>query len=116
MNAELKIAPDVRHDPRPRSAVSGAVGLAGLAGLLSWTIVARGQGMDGPYAALVALLACALPMLLWLLVVDRVHRNPSTGLQWDAPLRPLSESLDISIAKIAALWATWGAIASFYCV
>jgi protein-S-isoprenylcysteine O-methyltransferase Ste14 len=116
MNAELKIAPDVRDDPRPASAVSGAVGLAGLAGLLSWTIVARGQGMAGPLAALAALLACALPMLLWSLVVDRVHRNPSTGLQWDAPLRPLSESLDISIAKIAALWVTWGAIGSFYCV
>ncbi|MDB5697676.1 MAG: protein-S-isoprenylcysteine methyltransferase [Alphaproteobacteria bacterium] len=116
MNAESKIASDVRHDPRPRSAVSGAVGLAGLAGLLSWTIIARGQGMDGPFAALTALLACAVPMVLWSLIVDQVHRNPSTGLTWGAPLRPLSQSLDISIAKIAALWATWAVIGSFYCV
>ena len=33
MNAEVKIAPELRQDPRPRSAVSTGVGLAGLAGL-----------------------------------------------------------------------------------
>lgn len=116
MNAEMKIAPELRHDPRPRSAVSGGVGAIGLLGLLIWTMIARNYGMVGPFAALAALLACAVPMIGWSLVVDKVHRNPTTGLTWAGPLRPLRESLDISIAKIAGLWASWTAIAIFYCV
>ncbi|MGZ8347920.1 MAG: protein-S-isoprenylcysteine methyltransferase, partial [Allosphingosinicella sp.] len=91
-------------------------GLSGLAGLLVWTAVARAYGMVGPLAALVALVACAVPMLLWALLVDKVHRNPSTGIDWAAPLRPRQESLDISLVKIAGLWATWGVIGGLYCI
>jgi protein-S-isoprenylcysteine O-methyltransferase Ste14 len=116
MNAEVKIVPVLTQDPRPRSAVSTAVGLLGLAGLVAWTAVARAYGMVGPFAALTALLACAAPMLLWSLLVDRVHRSPSTGLDWQRPPRPLGETLDISLAKIAGLWATWAAIGLLYCV
>lgn len=102
--------------PRPRSAVSTGVGLAGLAGLVAWAATSRAWGMEGPLAALVALLACGVPMVAWSLIVDKVHRNPSTGIDWDAPPRPLAETLDISLAKIAGLWAVWGVIAIFYCV
>ncbi|MFT3978485.1 MAG: protein-S-isoprenylcysteine methyltransferase, partial [Sphingomonas bacterium] len=42
---------------RPASAVSHGVGLAGLAGMIAWIAVARHYGMDGPYAALVNVLA-----------------------------------------------------------
>jgi protein-S-isoprenylcysteine O-methyltransferase Ste14 len=114
MNAETKI--DLRTDPRPKSAVSTGVGLVGLAGLLAWAAVARAYGMVGPFAALSGLLACAIPMILWSLLVDKVHRNPTTGIDWERPARPLSETLDISIAKIAGLWVTWAGIACLYCV
>jgi protein-S-isoprenylcysteine O-methyltransferase Ste14 len=116
MNAEVKIAADLRHDPRPRSAVSTGVGMVGLAGLLGWTVVARAYGMVGPLAALTGLVACAVPMLLWSLLIDKVHRNPSTGIDWSAPRRTLRESIDISVAKIAGLWATWAVIGFIYCV
>lgn len=116
MNAETRIASELRRDPRPASAVSAGVGLAGLAGLLAWTAIARAYGMVGPLAALTALLACGIPMIVWSLLVDRVHRNPTTGIAWDAPLRPWSESLDDSIAKIASFWVTWAAIGFLYCV
>lgn len=116
MNAELKIAARTRDDPRPRSAVSTGVGLVGLAGLLAWTWTARAYGMTGPLAALTALLACGVPMVLWSLLVDKVHRNPSTGIDWTRPLRPRAESLDISIAKIAGLWTTWAVIGAIYCL
>jgi protein-S-isoprenylcysteine O-methyltransferase Ste14 len=109
MNAEVK-------DKRPRSAVSTGVGLVGLAGLLAWTAIGRNFGMAGPYSALLALLACGVPMVLWSLLVDKVHRSPSTGLDWVAPLRPRSQSLDFSIAKIAGLWLTWALIGSIYCI
>ena len=100
-------------DPRPRSAVSAGTGLAGLGGLLAWVAVARRYGMDGPCSALVNLLACAVPMIAWSLLVDKVHRRASTGIDWSAP-KPLRDTLDISLAKLAGLWITWGGIALIY--
>ena len=44
-----------------------------------------------------------------------VHRRPSTGIDWTKP-RPLGQVLDISITKIAGLWATWALIGFAYCV
>jgi protein-S-isoprenylcysteine O-methyltransferase Ste14 len=101
---------------RPRSAVSAGVGWAGLAGLLGWLMIARAWGMQGPLAALCGVVACGVPMVAWSLLVDKVHRNASNGIDWQAPPRPLSESFDISLAKIVGLWATWAAIACLYCI
>ena len=103
-------------DPCPRSAVSHGVGLAGLAGLGLWALVARHFGMNGPNAGFTAVIACGLPMVLWSLLVDKVHRNASTGIDWQAPPRAWRAILDISLVKIAGLWATWLAIAIFYCL
>lgn len=116
MNAEPKIDAATGHDPRPASAVSAMVGLVGLAGLLAWTVASRIFHFSGPNAALCALLACAVPMIAWSIMVDKVHRNPSTGIDWDRPLRPLGETIDISFAKIVGLWVTWAAIACLYCI
>jgi protein-S-isoprenylcysteine O-methyltransferase Ste14 len=134
MNAEAKIKPayssssfpaegddpkgggGLLADPRPRSAVSNMVGLLGLAGLIGWTAIARSYGLAGPYSALVALLACAVPMLAWSLLVDRVHLSPTTGIDWTKPPRPLRDTLDISIVKLAGLWGIWGVIGSLYCI
>jgi Isoprenylcysteine carboxyl methyltransferase (ICMT) family len=99
---------------RPKSAVSTGVGLAGLAGLFTWFAIARYYGMSGPYAALANVAACGLPMVLWSIFVDKVHRNPSTGIDWDAASRPLSETLDLSLTKLAGLWATWAIIGCIY--
>lgn len=115
MNAETKIVAEAALDLRPRSAVSGAVGLTGLAGLAAWVAVARYYGMDGSWSALMAVAWCGVPMILWSLLVDRVHRNSSTGIDWSLR-RPLAETIDISLVKIAGLWATWGIIAALYCV
>ena len=118
---------DATPDPKPVSAVSHAVGLCGLAGLVLAICIARNFGAimenfgfpgwperaDGGYSALVALVLCGLPMVLWSLFVDKVHRRPSTGLDWSLR-RPVADVLDISIVKIAGLWATWGAIAAIY--
>jgi len=123
MNAEVKIAVATRHgasragaDPRPPSAVSGGVGFVGLAGLATCTAIAWGYGVQGPLASLVALVACAAPMLAWSLAIDKVHRNPTTGIDWNRPLPPLAETLDISLAKIAGLWGIWAAIGALYCL
>ncbi|WP_336957879.1 methyltransferase family protein [Sphingobium aquiterrae] len=104
------------RDPCPPSAVGHAVGIAGLCGLALWTAVAWHYGMDGPYAGMTAVVACGLPMLLWSLLVDKVHRNPSTGIDWQAAPRPWRAVIDTGLVKIAGLWATWGAIAVCYCI
>ncbi len=100
-------------DPRPPSAVSHGVGIAGLVGLMAWLIVAEWVRMDGPYAALIGLVACALPMVGWSLLVDKVHRNPTTGIDW-AAARPWADTRDVSLTKLAGLFVTWGGIAVIY--
>jgi Isoprenylcysteine carboxyl methyltransferase (ICMT) family len=112
---------------RPASAVSAAVGLSGVAGLFLAVLIARNFGAiaaalgypglperaDGPYAALVAVLLCGIPMVAWSLLIDKVHLRPSTGIDWTLK-RPVADVLDDSILKITGLWITWGLIAGIY--
>jgi protein-S-isoprenylcysteine O-methyltransferase Ste14 len=114
-------------DVRPQSDVSAVVGWLGLASLTLWVMVChfwpeivttlglpmRAERLTGPNAALTGLLICAGPMVLWSLLVDKVHRNPSTGIDWVKP-RKLADIADVSITKLAGLWATWALIAAFY--
>lgn len=113
----------------PRSDVSAAVGFVGLLGLLAWIVFCRNYGtfaefaglpgprepLSGPYAALAALGASSIPMVLWSVFVDKVHRSPSTGIDWDNP-RSIASVIDVSIVKIAGLWATWAVIGFLYAV
>lgn len=113
---------------RPRSAVSAGVGVVGLIGLFSYLFLARHAPdiaallgidwgtrgpMNGPNSAIASVLACAIPMVLWSVLVDKVHRNPSTGIDW-SQRRPWRETMDISLTKLTGLWATWGLIALTY--
>lgn len=114
---------------RPQSDVSGVVGLLGLGALCLWIAVchfwpdivrqfglpSRAERLTGPSAALTGLVVAALPMLAWELLVTKVHRRASTGIDWSRP-RALSSVIDVSITKLAGLWATWAVIAFFYCV
>lgn len=108
------MTPPIRP-PRPASAVSAGVGLAGICGLIAWISIARQFGMDGSWSALTNLAACGIPMVIWSLVVDKVHLRASTGIDWGRP-RPMRDVIDISLVKIAGLWATWGAIGVVYCL
>ena len=113
----------------PRSDVSAGVGLAGLVTLILWLLFCRNYGavadalalpgphapMSGPYASVATLLFTGTAMSLWSVLVDKVHRNPSTGIDW-SQRRPLRETIDISITKLAGLWSTWAGIGLFYCM
>jgi protein-S-isoprenylcysteine O-methyltransferase Ste14 len=123
-------APD-RHTPAacPPSDVSARVGLAGLAGLLAWFFICRHwpqvaeafaipgprERLSGPYAALSAMVGSVLPMIAVTLLVDKAHRRPSTGIDWNRPRR-LRDTIEVSAIKIAGLWLTWLVIAGFYCL
>ena len=114
---------------RPTSDVSAATGLAGLAGLFGWMALCRAwpaiafhlglatplEPLSGPYAALAAVGFSGTAMVLWSVLVEKVHRRASTGIDWTSP-RPLDAVIDISITKIAGLWATWALIGFAYCV
>ena len=116
-------------DLRPPSDVSAWVGLVGLLGLGAWVMICRNWPqiadalalpgpralLSGPYAALSGLVFAGLPMVLWSLLVDKVHRDPATGIDWSHP-RPVSSIVDISITKLAGLWATWAIIGFGYCL
>lgn len=94
--------------------MTGAVGYAGLASLSAWLILAWWFGIDGPLAALSAVVVCASVMTAWSLLIDGVHRRPSTGINWERPAKSIGETLDISLTKLAGLWCTWGLIAICY--
>lgn len=114
---------------RPVSDVSAAVGLSGLFGLFLWVAICRNwpaiadalalpgpRGkLAGPYAALFTLVFTSTPMMLWSVFVDKVHRRPSTGIDWAHP-RPLAAALEVSVTKLAGLWATWAIIGFVYCI
>lgn len=113
----------------PRSDVSAGVGLSGLLGLLAWIVFCRNYPavaemfalpgprapLAGPYAALAAMLFSTVPMVLWSVLVDKVHRNPSTGIDWSRQ-RPLADVVHISVVKLAGLWVTWTIIGGIYCL
>ena len=114
---------------RPRSDVSAAVGLSGLLGLALWIVFCRNYAaiadflelpgprgpLSGPHAALTALLFTSGPMIAWSLLVEKVHRRPSTGIDWARPRR-IAEIRNVSVVKLAGLWATWAIIAGLYCL
>lgn len=111
----------------PKSDVSAGTGLAGLAGLSLWLAVCHlwphivdllalpspRERLIGPNAALMGLVFTALPMVLWSVLVDKVHRRASTGIDWSLR-RPIGSIVDVSITKLAGLWATWAIIGAFY--
>ncbi len=115
----------------PPSDVSTGVGLAGLVGLIIWVMICRDWGavatilalpsqvprvpMSGPFAAVTALLFTSVPMILWSVLIDKVHRRASTGIDWNHRRR-LSAIWGVSLTKIVGLWATWALIAAIYCL
>jgi len=90
--------------------------MIGLAGVVVWSTYCAITGFSGEAAALIILLAAGIPMMLWSILIDKVHRNPSTGIDWDSPPKPVRDVLDTAMTKLAGLWATWAIIAAIYCI
>ncbi|MDZ4306595.1 MAG: protein-S-isoprenylcysteine methyltransferase [Allopontixanthobacter sp.] len=113
----------------PESDVSAAVGFVGALGLLAWILFCRNFAeisqfldlpgprarLDGPHAAVAALLFSAGPMIAWSLIADKVHRRRSTGIDWHQP-RAVASIARVSIVKLTGLWATWAMIGGLYCL
>ncbi|WP_421707146.1 methyltransferase family protein [Algihabitans sp.] len=98
---------------RPPSVIGNGVGLSGLAGLGAALLWLPGSALTLQAQWLLCLAATALPMVFYSLLIERVHRRASTGLNWGAP-RPLSDTIATTRIKLAGLAATWALIAVFY--
>lgn len=121
--------PERLPDSRPPSDVSVAVGLIGLAALLLWLWIAREWGsiatafdlpgprepLVGAHASIAGLVFITVPMVAWSLLVDKVHRRPSTGIDWSLR-RSRKRDPEVSLTKIAGLWATWAILTALYCL
>jgi len=97
------------------------VGLAGLVGLVIWIFGARlinathpEFDLGGKWYSFGAVAVSGIPMVLWSVFVDKVHRNPTTGIDWDAPAKPWRETIGLSLTKLAGLWTTWIALMAIY--
>lgn len=70
----------------PESAVSHGCGLVGFVGMvLGAVLLAQGTSLSLLEKCLAMIASAVLPMVVYSLVVDRVHRNASTGLDWASP-------------------------------
>lgn len=98
---------------KPRSAVSGWTGAVGLAGLLTALYFLVGSELGSVSRTVICLAATALPMLIWDVAVERVHLNPTTGLDYGRP-DALARTIARLPVKIIGLWATWAVIAAAY--
>lgn len=98
---------------RPASAVGQATGLVGVAGVALTLIVIIGSDIPIGTQTILLLFSAAVPIVLWSLLIERVYRNPTTGLDFSAP-RPLSETLATTKVKLVGLWSTWVALGLFY--
>ena len=84
-----------------------------IAALFDWPVPR--EVMSGPNAAVTGLFAVALPMVLYSVLVDKVHLRPSTGIDWSLR-RSRPRDLSTSLIKIAGLWTTWAILAALYCL
>src|SRR5690606_10959839 len=98
---------------RPKSAVSTAAGLVGLFALAVSTVAMWAAGIAPALALLLILPATAIPMIAWSVLVDRTHRNPSTGIDWSRP-RPWAETWEIGRVTLVGLGATFALIGLCY--
>jgi protein-S-isoprenylcysteine O-methyltransferase Ste14 len=105
-------APDAEPTPSlPTSATDFRVALAALACFLAAGVALRGRAMDDGLRMIVLMAATAIPLALGDLLLVKVHRRASTGLDWDRPFR-----LDVPrvLTKLLGLAATLGVIALAY--
>ncbi len=99
-------------DSLPRSVSSQWVAFVGCGGFLATLLALARLDVNRPLLILLAMAGTALPMIVLDLGVRRVHRNPSTGLDFDGPARRLA--LGRVATKLLGFYATIGGLALLY--
>lgn len=102
-----------RRPGPPPCAVGNATGLVGAVALALLVVLALAAGMSVPAAMLLFLLGPAASMVAWALLAERVHRRPSTGLDFGR-VRPMAEVAELTRTKLVGLVATFAPIGLGY--
>lgn len=98
---------------RPPSVVAISTGFIGLVGLLAAVVYLIGTDIAVASKILILLGATALPMIVWELAVEKVHRRPSTGLDFSIPASGHAGYRRVAV-KLFGLAVTWTAVGVFY--
>lgn len=100
----------IHGDGRPRTA-SNAYGVAmGFTSLLVTLAITRIIGASPPAAMALGLAAYVVPIMLYDLTVAKVHRRPSTGLDWSLK-RPFDpQRVAVKLIAMCGIYATLGVI------
>jgi hypothetical protein len=89
---------------RPESEVSEKTGLVGVVALLVLTVSGLIAAPPVELAIPLVLIGTALPMVLWSLLAEKVHRRKTTGLNFSLR-HPRKEVMAITITKLIGLLA-----------
>jgi protein-S-isoprenylcysteine O-methyltransferase Ste14 len=95
----------------PTSATNFGLNLIGLAVVLATIYVLRQQHAEAGVAVFALTTACAVPIILLDVVVLRVHRRESTGIDWD---KPYDFDLGRLVTKLLGLALTLALIGIVY--
>jgi len=98
---------------RPQSAVSLGSGMAGTVALVALLAIGIAREWNEIAMIYIVLLGTAFASAMWDILVDKVHRRPSTGMDWSNP-RAVSEIADVVAVKLLGLVATFAFIAFGY--
>ncbi|MEE8444317.1 MAG: hypothetical protein V3S44_03150, partial [Alphaproteobacteria bacterium] len=99
----------------PVSAVSSATGLIGLAAMAATVAYLTGSDFSLPSKTVLVLAVPAAAMIAWVLLVEKAHCNPTTGLDFSR-IAPLGPSIRRTVVKLIGLWGCWAAIGLGYWV
>jgi protein-S-isoprenylcysteine O-methyltransferase Ste14 len=100
----------------PASATSGLCSLIGLAGFIGCMAYFPSSGLSNVHRAIIAIAATALPMLIYDVLVTKVHRRPSTGLDWSGKAQPSAPDPLRCTIKLLGFAATLALIGFAYWV
>jgi protein-S-isoprenylcysteine O-methyltransferase Ste14 len=109
-SASLQAPMDSKSRP-PSSVSSFGLNMLGVLGVLVALYFLREQHLTGTNAVLILCAAGVVPIILLDVLVLRVHRRPSTGLDWDQPAK---SDLGRVATKLLGLGLTVGLIALAY--
>lgn len=98
---------------RPTSVVAISTGLVGLVGLMVAVVVLIGSDILVGHKILICLGATAVPMIIWEIAVEKVHRRPTTGLDFSKPASGQAGYRRVAV-KLFGLSVTWTAVGLFY--
>jgi protein-S-isoprenylcysteine O-methyltransferase Ste14 len=105
----------IKENDYPKSDVSQKTGHVGAIALGILLVITFAFELALPHAVFLLLLGTATSMVAWDLVIEKVHRRASTGLDFSLA-RGAGELRSIVLIKLIGLFATWVAIGLAYFV